>query len=327
MKVLLTGATGFVGSHILDSLCESRLPVRLLLRRASDTRFIAAHLPHVEVRYGSLDDPAVLSAAMEGVEAVVHCAGKVRAIRVAEFYEANQAGARQMALAANTHKGALRQFIHLSSLAAVGPAGLEAPAREEGPPHPVSEYGRSKLLGEEEVRRVCEAPFTILRPGAVYGPRDTDFLHSFRLVRRRLMPLLNGGRMPFALIYVRDLAEAVRRCLGRDEALGKTYHVAHPEPCSNVLLLQEIAAQMDVRPLRFPVPVKAMYPLCLWEELWARFTGRPSIVSRQKLAELGARGWAASVEKIRDELGFVARTSLREGVAQTLAGYRRDGWL
>jgi len=327
MRVLLTGGNGFVGSHILDVLREAGHEVALLLRRTSNTDFIRSHLSEVEVRYGSLADAGSLEAAVRGAHVVIHCAGKTKAVSVSEFNAVNREGTRNLVSAANKCGGTLRRLVLISSLAAGGPGVPERPSRESDPPRPVSAYGRSKLGGEREVTRRSEAPWTILRPAAVYGPRDGEFLALFRAVKRRIMPVFDKGGKRFSLVHVRDVARAVLRCLSCEDALGKIYNVAAEPPCSNAELLGEIAGRMGVRALRVPVPFPVLYAVCLAREAVSRVTRRPDILSRDKLAELRAPGWVCSTERIRRDLGFVAGTTLRAGVAETLEWYRSHGWL
>ncbi len=327
MKVLLTGANGFVGSHILDQLCAAGHPVRLLLRKTSRTRFIADHLSGVEVRYGSVTEPAPVQEAIRGADCVIHCAGKTKAVRPAEYDAVNLEGTRNVVRADNAEKATVRHLIHISSLAASHPAAADAPALETDAPRPVSEYGRSKLRAEELVRETCEAPFTILRPSAVYGPRDADFLPVFKAVRRRVMPLVGGGRMQLSLVYVGDVAAAALRCLGNPQAYRKTYHVASPEPCSTRDFLREIAAAMNVRAVPIFVPSALLYPVALGRELLARATGKPNILSRQKLREMKAAGWVCSTDLIRRDLQFTAAIRLPEGIARTITWYEQNGWL
>ncbi len=327
MKVLLTGANGFVGSHILDQLCAAGHPVRVLLRKTSRTLFIEDRLPGVEVRHGSLTDPEAMQEAVRGVECVIHCAGKTKAARAAEYDAVNLEGTRNVLLAVNAEKGTVKHLIHISSLAANHPAGADAPALETDAPRPVSEYGRSKLRAEELVRETCEVPFTILRPSAVYGPRDADFLPVFKAVRRHLMPLIGGGRMQLSLVYVGDVASAALRCLGNPQAYRKTYHVAYPEPCATRDFLREIAAVMNVRAVPIFIPLALLYPAALARELLARATGRPNILSRQKLKEMKASGWVCSTDLVRRDLGFTAGTRLREGITRTITWYEQNGWL
>ena len=327
MTVLLTGANGFVGSHILDGLRGAGHQVRLLLRQTSNTRFIGGHLPHVEVSYGALGDAGSLDEAMRGVDCVVHCAGKTKVVRVREYYEVNRDGTRNVVQAVNRNGASVRQLIHISSRAVIGPSAAGRPGLEDDPPSPVSEYGRSKLEAEREVTAGCEAPWTVLRPSAVYGPRDTDFLHAFRAVRMRLMTLFDGGRQQINLVYVEDVARAVLRVMDAQEAQGKVYNVASPDVSTARGLMEEIARQMGVRALPVRLPAAALYPLCLGSELVSRITGRPGILSRAKYRELRAAGWLCSTERIRRDLGFTADTPLSKGVRQTLAWYRDNGWL
>ncbi len=327
MRVLLTGANGFVGSHILDRLCAGGCAVSALLRGTSRTNFIAEHLPHVEVRQGSLSDPDSLERALQGVDCVIHCAGKTKVVHTPEYYEVNEAGTRNLVRAVSKVQGGVKHFIHISSLAANHPAGPASPALESDTPQPVSEYGKSKLRAEEAVRESCRAPFTILRPAAVYGPRDTDFLSVFQSVRWHVAPLIGGGRMPFSLIYAGDVAEAVVACIENPVAYGKTYHLASPEPSNAREFMREAAAAMNVRTLPIPVPAAALYPLCLAQELLARVTGKPGILTRQKLVELKAGGWVCSVEAIRRDLHFAAAAPLQEGIARTVDWYEQNGWI
>ncbi len=319
MKLFLTGASGFVGSHVLDSLVASGHDVSILLQRTSNTRFISPRLPAVTVHYGSLGDLAILKTAMSGADAVIHCAGKTKALRSSDFYEANQAGTRNVATAANACQDSVR---HLICISVPG-----SPAEEGDEPRPVTVYGRSKMLGETEVRRHCRVPWTILRPAAVYGPRDAEFLTLFRQVKRRVMPLISGAKRHLNMVYGPDLAAAVLCCLLREESRGRTYHVASEPPCTDEEFMEEIGSHLEVRPVRLRIPGWGLTFAARIEETLSWVTGRPRMLSRQKLPELLAPGWVCSTSRIREDLGFTAPTSLREGVGLTVEWYRREGWL
>jgi len=154
LKVLLTGASGFVGSHILDALRARDLPVVLLLRPTSDKQFISEHLPNIEVRTGSINDAESLNAALWDITHVIHCAGCTKARKNAEFYIINQLGTRNVVAAANARGEQVQRLLHISSLAVSGPATPVKPACESNPPNPLSAYGKSKRLAEDEVVRV-----------------------------------------------------------------------------------------------------------------------------------------------------------------------------
>jgi len=326
LKILLTGASGFVGSHILDSLRRRGLDTALLLRPTSNRRFISLHLPDVEVWPGSIGDPKSLSQATAGITHVIHCAGATKAARVAEFYAANQAGTRNVVSAVNGQAGRVQRFVHVSRRAGPPAARLERPAREDDAPLPVSEYGKSKLAGEHEVTNHCRAEYVILRPPAVYGPRDAEFLRLFRAVKSHLLPKPGGARA-LSMVFVRDLAEAVVTCLTHPAAAGKTYFVAAGEVVTARAMAEEIAAQMKVWTLPLPLPTALLWPVCLAQEVASRLTGKPKVLSLQKFAELRAPGWVCDATRLERETGCACLTTLKQGIAETLDWYREHHWL
>ncbi len=327
MKVLLTGANGFVGSHILDSLMARGLPTAVLLRPNCDRSLIESHLPRVEVRLGSVADVDSLVRATADVTHVVHCAGCTRALRISEFYEVNQVGTRHVVEAINRQGGRVQRLVHLSSAAAVGPATPERPANEDTPPAPVSDYGRSKLAGEDEVRKGCRAEFVILRPPGVYGPGDNNFLWLFKAIRAHVLPAFGGGKQALSLVFVGDLAQAVVACLTHPTASRRTYFVASPEVVTARELETKIAAQMGTWTLHLPLPTGVLWPICAVQEVISSLTGKANVLSRQKYPELKAPGWVCDSAPLQKEVGFACTTKLKHGIAQTLEWYRRAGWL
>jgi nucleoside-diphosphate-sugar epimerase len=279
------------------------------------------------VRTGCLSNPESLDAALREITHVIHCAGCTKALRASEFHEVNHLGTRRLVEAVNQQQEGIRRLVHISSLAAGGPAQPDQPAREETPPNPVSEYGRSKLAGEQEVRSGCKPEHVILRPPAVYGPRDVEFLHLFKAVKAHLLPLFGGGRQPLSFVFVSDLAEAAVTCLTHPAAAGKTFYVASPQVVTAGALAGEIALQMGTWTLPLLLPVAALWPLCCAQEAISRWTGKANVLSRQKYAELRAPGWVCDPSRLRRELGFVCGVTLKTGIAETLAWYRRQGWL
>jgi nucleoside-diphosphate-sugar epimerase len=311
----------------LDSLHAHGIATAVLLRPAANTRFIEAHLPRLEVRIGSIGDPPSLGAAMRDITHVVHCAGCTKALRVSEFEEINHVGTRHVVEAVNQQKGRIQRLVHISSLAAGGPATPDRPARENDPPNPISEYGKSKLAGEQEVRGACQPEHVILRPPAVYGPRDTAFLPLFKAVKAHLLPRFGSGRMALSLVFAKDLAEAVVTCLTHPAAAGKTFYVASPEVTTAPALAGEIAVQMKAWTLPLRLPVAALWLMCCLQEAVSRLTRKPSLLSRQKHAELRAPGWVCDPGRLRQALGFVCVNTLKSGITTTLAWYRQQGWL
>ena len=327
MKVLLTGANGFVGSHILDALRARDISTALLVRPTSNLQFIQQHLPHVEVRQGAVTDQASLDSALSGVTHVIHCAGITRALRLSEFDTVNRGGTANLVTALNARAGQVERLVHISSLAACGPGTTEAPARETDTPHPVSEYGRSKLAAEREVAERCRIRYAILRPPAVYGPRDGEFVRLYRSVERGWAPAIAGGQQPLSLLYVEDLAAAAVTCLDHPAAAGKTFHVAAAEVVTGWEVAASIACVMECRVRRVIVPGWLARVACAAAGVGARLSGRPTLLAHDKHRELLAPGWVCDASRLRRDLGFQSFTPLAAGLATTLAWYRAQNWL
>ncbi len=327
MKVLLTGANGFVGSHILAELHTRKIPCSILLRPSSNTRLIQGLLPGLDVRTGSIDDPASLDGALHDATHVIHSAGRTKALRTSEFFETNQAGVRRLVEAANRCQGRIQRLVHVSSLAAGGPAPRSRPATEADPPKPVSPYGESKLEGEREVAKRCQTEWVIVRPPAVYGPGDGEFLRLFQAVKSHLLPRFGGGRQALSLVFVRDLARVLIDCLSHPRAAGKTFYAASTEIVTALELAREIAGGMQTWTVPLPLPTAALWPVCCLQELISRATGKASVLDRAKYAELRAPAWVCDPGRLTRELGLACETGLSAGISETLAWYRLQKWL
>ena len=326
MKVLLTGATGFVGSHVLDSLRQRGVAVRILVRATSDNRFIRSHLRDIEAQKGSIGDPASLRQALAGVTHVIHCAGATKALSAKGFFQVNQDGTRNLVEAIN-QAGGIQRLVHISSLAAAGPAALNQPRRESDPPAPVSTYGRSKLAGEQEVSGKCQTDFVILRPPAVYGVRDFEFLRLFKAIKGHVRPTFGGGGQQLSFVYVKDLAEAAVHALTHPALARQNCFVAAREIVTARQFGLEIASHLSARTVPLPLPNAGLWLVCAGQEMLSRLTRRPSVISLQKYAELTAPAWTCDPTKLEESSGFVCRTTIYEGVPRALDWYRQSGWL
>jgi dihydroflavonol-4-reductase len=323
-----------VGSHILERLRARGIPTVVLLRSTSSRQFLEpaplegglqAASP-VEVRLGSITDPVSLQQAMVGVTHVIHCAGATKAQPLSQFYAINQVGTRNVVEAVNAAQGQVRRLVHISSLAAAGPATAEKPVHEEDRPCPVSEYGKSKLAGEVEVREHCRAEHVIIRPPAVYGPRDAEFLRLFRTVKAHLLPC-PPGHQPLSMVFVRDLAAAVVAALEHPAAAHRTYFAAGPDVVTAKAMAQEIAAALGTWTLPLPLPLAFLWLVCWLQEMKSRWSGQANVLSLQKYAELRAPGWVCDAGRLRREVGFECTTGLKAGIAETLAWYRQARWM
>src|SRR3989454_641331 len=224
MKVLLTGGSGFLGSFVAEQLSAEGHVVRALVRPHS-ARKILDKVARVEFAPGAIEDRASLGAAVDGVDAVVHVAGIVKARRPADFFEVNTQGTKNLLEAAVRH--GVGRFVYVSSLAAVGPSMDGTPVPDEAEPKPVTHYGRSKLEAERAVLAAKDRlHVTVVRPPLIYGPRDRETLAFFTSVRNGVLPMTGDGSNTLSVVYVADCASAVVRALGaRGVPSGRTYFV------------------------------------------------------------------------------------------------------
>lgn len=322
MRAAVTGAAGFVGGHLVERLLARGTSVAGLARSAAGAAALEAR--GVRVVRGALEDPGALQDLVATAEVVFHVAGLVAARDEAEFLRVNRDGSARVAAACRAV--GVSRLVLVSSLAVTGPTVAGRPLDESALPRPVTPYGRSKLAAEDAVRASGVA-FTIVRPPAVYGPRDREWLRLFRLARRGLVPLLGDGRQELSLVHAADLAGALLAAAEAPAARGGVYHAAHPETLSQAELARGIARAVGVRArlVRLPAPlVRAALHVAAAA---ARLSGRATLLSPAKAPELLAPAWTCSSQALRRDAGWVAAIPHERGLADTAAWYRQAGWL
>jgi 2-alkyl-3-oxoalkanoate reductase len=328
MKVLITGASGFLGSHVAEQLARGGHGVVALVRRSSNTRFLST-LSGVELAYGAVEDADSVRRAMSGVDAVVHSAGLVKARDEAEFFRINVEGTRNLLDAARAVAPSLKRFVFVSSLAAVGPSLDGRPVPADARPAPVTRYGRSKLEAERLVLAEKDAlPVVVLRPPMIYGPRDSETFAFFQSVSRRFLPMLGDGRNTLSVIYASDAAAACVRALESAAPSGRAYFIDDGRVYVWRDMLADVEQAIGARALvRFGVPFHVMRGAALASEGFARLTGKAVMPTRDKLNELSAPHWVCDSSDARRELGWEPEVSWAEGTRRSVAWYRAQGWL
>ncbi len=327
--ILVTGATGFIGSHLVPRLLAHGEKVRVLVRRTN-----AFDNTPVEVVRGDLLTVDKLPQALSDIDTVIHLAGATKVLRTADYYAGNVQATENLARAivsANATRQRPITTVHVSSLAAIGPSLDGAPVTEDSPPHPVSHYGKSKLEGERILRELLPDA-VIVRPPAVYGPRDTDVFEILKSINQGLVVQVAGAdgqsvERWFSVIHVFDLADAIIAAACEPRAHGRAYFLAHPVAASWKELTGIAAHIMGRQPRFVTIPASAANAIGYCAELWAQLTRKPVIVSRDKIAELRCANWVCDTRRAQNDLGFVAPTNINDGLANTLAWYREAGWL
>ena len=322
MRVLVTGATGFVGGHLAEALRRRGDEVTVLARSARKAE--ALRPLGVLVVEGDLHRTAALAQAVEGQDVVYHVAGMVAARDEAAFLQANRDGTRNLVAAAEA-RGRPR-FVFVSSLAAAGPAPRGRPLDGTEPPRPVTAYGRSKLAAEQVVT-ASSLPWTIVRPPTVYGPRDREVLKVFRLARLGVAPVFGDGSQELSAVHGADLADALVAAGTAPAAAARVYHACHPEVFTSGHFVRAIAAAMGRTVRLVGLPAGVARPLLGITELAARVAHRPTILTRDKANEFFQSAWTADPTALMHDTGWRAKHDLGAGLADTYQWYRSAGWL
>lgn len=325
MRVLITGATGFLGSHLAELLVEEGHGVRALVRASSDTALLERL--GVELAEASLEEGRGLFDAVDGVDAIVHGAGLVKARSVEEFRRVNVGGTSHLLEAARSVDG-LRRFVYVSSLAAHGFSDDGRPRAVDAEPRPVTHYGRSKLEGERLVLAAKEElPVSVIRPPAIYGPRDAEMFNFFKMVATRVQAFLGSPDNTLSLIWAPDCARAIRDMLVKEHPTGSVYFVEDGRVYTQSEFADIVARALDVRGLKLSVPIALVRLAAVGSELYGKARNRAVMLTRDKVNELEQPYLVCSSEAIERDLGWRAEVQLEEGARRAVEWYREHGWL
>jgi len=330
MIALVTGSSGFIGSHLVDALLSRGASVRVLARAGAEAGEPDPRTTRWTVDL--LDDRSVRETpAWEGVTHVFHVAGVTKRRTLAQFRSGNVAPTANLLAAALARGGATPpRVVFVSTQAAGGPASSpDRPVREDDPPRPVEGYGQSKLEAERVVLRYeGQVPVTIVRPAAVYGPRDRDFLRAFRLAARSIAIHAVPRRNRFSIVHVADLVDALLRAGDRPEAVGRTYNVANDAPVSFQELYDEIAAAASLVPaMNIQVPMAAVAAAGYAGDVVSALTGWHTLANRHKTRLARPRWWLCDPSRAHNELGWNSSIPLQRGVRDTYLWYLAARWM
>jgi dihydroflavonol-4-reductase len=334
MKALVTGASGFIGSTLIEELGTLGFDVYALMRSTSSS----ANLEGLRFQKleGDLSNEESLKKALRKVpdlKYVFHLAGATSGPNRNFYFEQNARGTERLARAVSEECSHLTRFVHVSSLAAAGPSGSTRLREESEPDHPVSAYGESKLEGEREVLKYKnQFPITIIRPPMVYGPRDKGVFLIIKTVSRSLMPIMTGsspdGSKYYSLIHSKDLARGiVQAALAKDVPSGEVVYWSGDDVVTYRQLLGTMAEKLGVDPWAFKIPKVAVFAGAIAGSVLGRVSRKTFALNLDKLNEIRPDFWICSNQKAKKALGFTPEFSLSSGMANTIDWYRRQKWL
>jgi dihydroflavonol-4-reductase len=325
MKALVTGATGFIGSHLTEALLSEGAEVRALARSPLRLRWLK-DVAGIDVQYGTLEDEASLKQALRGVDVVFHTAGVVKAREARTYFQVNAQGTARLLDAVGQAGSGIKRFVHVSSQAAAGPGPDFEPLDEDAPPRPITPYGRSKLEAEKCVLEWKDRiPVTVVRPPAVYGPRDVDIFIYFKLAGRGIVPIPGFGRRMVSIVYVKDLVRGILLAAANRDAVGKTFYITSGDHDWTEIAKTLKQAMGRGKAIRLPVTMLKLAALI--SETFSCLGQSAAAFNRHKALELTQRAWLCSSERARRVLGYRPEWPLDQGMRVTAAWYRNAGWL
>ncbi len=322
MKAFVTGATGFVGGHLVAALRARGDDVTALVR--TPARATALSALGATLVQGDVQSARTLNDAIQGHDIVFHVAGLIAARNEAEFLAVNRDGTGVMVEAAA--RAGQPRFILVSSLAAGGPTppGVRLVGTEPGAP--VTRYGRSKLAGEEMVRE-STLPWTIIRPPAVYGPGDREMFRIFKAASLGIAPVFGRGDQQLSVVYGPDLVDALIAAALTPATIGQTYYACHREILTTRQMVGLAGDAVGRRVRVIGIPQVVGKALLAVTDRAARLTGKATVLSYDKTAEFFAPAWLADPTPLETATGWTARHDFAAGARATVAWYRTQGWL
>ena len=325
MRCIVTGANGFVGSHLVDLLLQEGHEAVAYVRAGSSLRWLEGK--PITLARGTLEDSEALRQVMAGADVVFHVAGVVNALDREGYFHVNARGTRAVAEAFMDACPDAHRFVLVSSQSVVGPS--EVPVTEQTQCQPMNLYGESKLAGEQEAQSLAPAlPLSIARPGPIYGPRDREALPLFKQASMGLRVKVGFAANVSNFCHVDDVARGIMLCATRDEALGQTFMIGGSD---NYTLDQLgrilVSALRGGQGIPIWLPVTAVYAAGVAGELWSRLRRAPAGFNLDRARMLTAGGWPMDISKARKLLGYEPRWDLGDGARQTVAWAKENGWM
>ena len=332
MKILITGASGFIGSFIVEEALRRGFDTWAAVRKSSSREYLRdGRINFIELNLSSREQ-LVEQLRGHSFDYVVHAAGVTKCLDKADFRRINTEGTKNLADALTELKMPLRRFVFVSSLSVFGAIREQQPyeeIREDDTPQPNTEYGRSKLEAEQYLQQLAtRLPYIILRPTGVYGPREKDYFVMAKSISQHSDFAVGFRRQDITFVYVSDVVQAVFLALEKPGVEGRKYFLSDGEVYQSTTFSNLIHEELG-RPwwIRITAPVWVLRIITLCGEYVSRMTGKASVLNNDKFNILRQRNWRCDIQPAISELGYRPTVKLPEGVRRAIRWYKENGWL
>jgi len=324
--VLVTGASGFIGSHLVDALLQHQCKVHCLVQRTSDLRWLDR--TKVQLHYGSLTESVPLEDCLAKVDYVFHCAGLTRAKTREDFFQVNAHACKVLYEKCVAYGKNIKRIVHISSLAAVGPSLPGQPVDEGTPCKPLTYYGKSKLAGEEiALQYSTSLPIVILRPPVVYGPREVNFLSFIKGISKGWNLQLGGRKRTLSLIYITDLVQAMLRAAVKPSPKNNVYFITDGGYHLWDEVVETTTRLLNVRIRSIRISDSLLGFFGLFMDFLSIYLKNAPLLDSQRIIDIRQSTWTATSNRFFEDFEFQPQYDLKKGLSETVNWNKKHRFL
>ena len=326
MKAFVTGATGFVGSHLVDRILSEGFEVTCLKRKSSNTRWLDGK--NVSFVEGDLFSNNVLENALKDVDYIFHVAGDVKTKNEESYENSNSVATKNLIEIAYKVNPGLKKFVFISSQAVCGPTPGDEPITEEYIPKPITAYGRTKRKAEKEVLKFRDKfPVVIIRPPAVYGPRATEILVYFKTYKKGLNSIIGFDDKYLSIVHVDDLVEGIFLAATKESRSGDIFFICSDQAYNWDEIGDAASLALNKKAVKLRIPHFVVYTVGFLSEIFSVFSKNAPTLNLEKCKDITRKRWVCSNHKAKEVLGFRESFTLKDGFKQTADWYAEEGWI
>jgi nucleoside-diphosphate-sugar epimerase len=323
---VVTGGTGFVGSHLVDLLLEKNYEVWCIVRKTSNLKWLKGK--NVKLIDCGLNDKNALKNHIKDVDYIFHVAGVVKSKTKDGYFKGNVETTKNLLEVVIENNIKLKRFVVVGSLTATGPSKDGNPINENSPSNPITTYGKSKLEEEKVALSYKEKiPITICRAPAVYGERDTEIFIYFKTFSKGLTTLIGFDEKKLSLIHAKDLVEGIYLASQSERAIGEIYFISSEEFYSWDQINRITADILNKKPIVIRVPHFVVYLIASLAQFLSLFSSNAATLNIEKAKDLTQRYWICDTSKAKKHFGYKQKISIQEGIKRTTDWYKEQGWI